>query len=93
MLQIPKFNAYGHCDEPAINVQRQLYNLQNNWNHAVECVFSGIAEFPYNIIEKFSKREKEEYQKEKEQICIPYSKLTEEEQEEILTKNSYKRNL
>ncbi|KAJ8924238.1 hypothetical protein NQ315_007030 [Exocentrus adspersus] len=89
LFKIPKFDPYGYCDEPPINIQRKAYDFQNRWNSTVASVFSGITEFPYNVINKFKKEQKEETEEEEPQ-CVPYSKLSEEEREYII-KNAYKK--
>nr|CAI5820283.1 unnamed protein product [Callosobruchus analis] len=82
------FDPYKHCDRPPVQLQDKQIKFKQYWNCAVTCIFSAIAGFPSNIVNRSSKGgEGEKKEKEDDQpFCIPYDELPEDERIE----NSYK---
>ncbi|VEN41889.1 unnamed protein product, partial [Callosobruchus maculatus] len=80
------FDPYSHCDKPPVRLQDNQIKFKQYWNCAVTCVFSAIAGFPNNVMNRSSKREEKKKEEDEQPFCIPYDELPEEERIE----NSYK---
>ncbi|KAF7285944.1 hypothetical protein GWI33_008916 [Rhynchophorus ferrugineus] len=80
----PRYDPYARCNVPPLSAETSYLLFQRYWNIAVQNVFSGIANFPSNIIERVTNATKA---KEKEEnVCVPVNQLDAEDQKKILSR-------
>ncbi|XP_030759747.1 uncharacterized protein LOC115885100 [Sitophilus oryzae] len=85
------YDPYGHCDLPPFRAEDISLKFQRLWNGAISNIFSGIAHFPKNVIDKLgagssSAKGAAEDETKKSPVCVSYNSLDPEEKEKVMPK-------